>query len=148
MTGPDLRPVRPLPPSDAAGKPFRDGLTAAEIRLQRCTACGSHRFPPSRTCPACRGVDHAWVAVEPTGTVESFCVFHKAYFPEFAAAVPYTVIQVRLDCGVRVFSNPMDIASADLAIGMRVSAVFEEVSEGITLLKFRAASTPGRKDPA
>jgi uncharacterized OB-fold protein len=51
--------------------------------------------------------------------------------------VPYTVIQVRLDCGVRLFSNPVDVETGSLRIGMPVEAVFEDVTSDVTLLKFK-----------
>ena len=54
-------------------------------------------------------------------------MFHRPYFE--GLPVPYTVIQVRLDCGVRVFSNPAGVAADELRIGMPVEAVFEEVTD-------------------
>jgi uncharacterized OB-fold protein len=51
--------------------------------------------------------------------------------------VPYTVIQVRLDCGVRLFSNPVGVEAGSLRIGMLVEAVFEDVASDVTLLKFK-----------
>ena len=42
--------------------------------------------------------------------------------------MPYTVIQVRLDCGVRVFANPSGVETGALRIGMPVEAVFEDVT--------------------
>jgi uncharacterized OB-fold protein len=62
-------------------------------------------------------------------------VFHRPYFDDLP--VPYTVIQVRLDCGVRVFSNPSGVKADDLRIGMPVVAVFEDVTDAVTLLKFK-----------
>jgi hypothetical protein len=53
--------------------------------------------------------------------------------------VPYTVLQVRLDCGVRLFSNPVDAGDDELRIGLRVVGVFEDVDPDVTLLKFRPA---------
>ena len=51
--------------------------------------------------------------------------------------MPYTVIQVRLDCGVRLFSNPIGVEPHALAIGLPVEAVFEDITPEITLLKFK-----------
>jgi hypothetical protein len=73
--------------------------------------------------------------VEPDGVIESFCVFHKQYFP--ALEVPYAVVQVRLHCGVRMFSNLLGVPLDRIRIGMKVTAVFETVTDGATLLKFR-----------
>ena len=47
------------------------------------------------------------------------------------------MIQVRLDCGVRVFSNPVGVAADDLRIGMPVEAVFENVTDDVTLAEVR-----------
>jgi uncharacterized protein len=51
--------------------------------------------------------------------------------------VPSTVIQVRLDCGVRLFSNPVGVEAAALRIGLPVEAVFEDITSDVTLLKFK-----------
>ena len=70
--------------------------------------------------------------------VESFCTFHKAYWPGFAADVPYSVVQVRLSNGVRFYSNLVGVDSSKIEIGMPVQAVFEPVDgSDVTLLKFK-----------
>ena len=102
---------------------------------KRCGNCGAHRFPAARTCPHCRSEQSAWAAVVPTGVVETWCVFHRAYFD--GLPVPYTVIQVRLDCGVRLFSNPVEVEPAALHIGMAVEAAFDDITPEVTLLKFK-----------
>ena len=48
-----------------------------------------------------------------------------------------TGIQVRLDCGVRLFSNPVGVEAAALRIGLPVEAVFEDITSDVTLLKFK-----------
>lgn len=126
---------RPLPAIDGADAPFWQALRRREVRLQQCSGCGSFRFPASRLCPHCREEESRWAAVEPTGVIETWCVFHKAYFEGFE--VPYTVIQVRLDSGVRLFSNPVGVAADALQIGMAVEAVFDDLTPEVTLLKFR-----------
>jgi uncharacterized OB-fold protein len=44
---------------------------------------------------------------------------------------------VRLECGVRLFSNPVGVEAGALRIGLPVEAVFEDISPEVTLLKFR-----------
>ena len=68
-------------------------------------------------------------------------MFHRAYFDDLP--VPYTVIQVRLDCGVRLFSNPVEVEPAALRIGLEVEAAFDAITPEVTLLKFKP-----RKDVA
>jgi uncharacterized OB-fold protein len=125
----------PLPTIEGPDKPFWQALRRREVQVQRCLACGTHRFPATRYCAQCRSEESEWVAVAPTGTLETWCVFHRPYFDDLA--VPYTVIQVRLDCGVRVFANPAGVETDALRIGMAVEAVFEDVAPDVTLLKFK-----------
>jgi uncharacterized OB-fold protein len=70
--------------------------------------------------------------------VWSFCVFHKVYFEGFAAEAPYAVVLVELDEGVRVYSNLIDMPLEAIRIGMRVHAVFDRVTDAVTLPKFAA----------
>lgn len=128
--------AKPLPDIHGPEAPFWQGLNAGRIFVQTCLHCGAHRFPASRFCPECHDDGAEWRAVAPTGEVESFCTFHKCYFPGFATEMPYTVIQVRLDCGVRFFSNMVGCAADDIFISQRVCAVFEPATPEVTLLKF------------
>jgi uncharacterized OB-fold protein len=127
--------VRPLPDIAGADAPFWQALRKRELRMQRCADCGTYRFPAARTCPRCRAERSEWTAVEPTGVIETWCVFHRAYFDDLP--VPYAVIQVRLDCGVRLFSNPVAIETHALRIGLPVEAAFDDITPEVTLLKFK-----------
>ncbi len=126
--------MRPLPHIDGPDRPFWDALRRREVQVQRCRDCSTHRFPAARSCAHCRSEESDWVTVAPMGTLETWCVFHRPYFEDLP--VPYTVIQVRLDCGVRLFSNPAGVETGGLRIGMPVEAVFEDVTPDVTLLKF------------
>jgi uncharacterized OB-fold protein len=129
--------AKPRPRLDGPEQIFWAGLKVRQIRVQQCKDCGRHRFPAARYCPKCHGPDFDWVQVAGRGEVESFCVFYKAYFPGFVAEMPYAVVQVKLDSGVRFFSNMVD--EGDLSVGMQVTAEFEDVDAVLTLLKFRKA---------
>ena len=128
--------AKPLPRLDGPERVFWEGLRRREIRVQACLDCGRLRFPAARYCSGCRSDQSQWRSVDPVGEIESFCVFHKAYFPGFAGDLPYAVIQVRLSCGIRLFSNPAGAAGQAIAIGTPVRAVFEDVTDEVTLLKF------------
>ena len=127
--------MRPLPQTDGPDRPFWQALRRREVQVQRCKSCGTHRFPATRYCAHCRSDESEWVAVAPSGTLETWCVFHRPYFE--GLPVPYTVIQVKLDCGVRVFANPAGVENGALRIGMPVDAVFEDVTPDVTLLMFK-----------
>ena len=62
---------------------------------------------------------------------------HQVYHPAFADAVPYAIVVVELEEGARVLSNLVDCPTADVAIGLPVEVVFEDVAPDVTLPKFR-----------
>jgi uncharacterized protein len=136
-------PRKPLPRLDGPERLFWEGLREGQVRVQHCQSCGQPRFPASRYCPKCHAPEYEWRAVEPVGEVETFCIFHKVYFPAFLPEMPYAVVQVRLDCGVRFFSNLIGTRNEELRIGMRVRAVFERATPEITLLKFESVEVSG-----
>jgi uncharacterized OB-fold protein len=125
--------MKPLPPDEPANRPFWEGAKRGALMLQRCMDCGRHRFPAARYCAQCRGERSEWVAASGRGVVESHCSFHKAYWPAFASEVPYAVVQVRLEEGVRLFSN---LVGGEPHAGLRVKAHFEAVTPEVTLVKF------------
>ena len=125
--------AKPLPPDDPANRPFWEGARRGVLMLQRCLDCGRHRFPAARYCGQCHGERSAWVGTSGAGVVESYCTFHRAYWPAFASDVPYDVVQVRLDEGVRLFSN---LVGGRVRAGMRVRARFDPVTPAVTLVKF------------
>ncbi len=65
------------------------------------------------------------------------CEFHRSYFKGFESSLPYNVILVRLEEGPRMYSNLVGIPYDRITVGMCVRAVFEQVTEEVTLLKFR-----------
>jgi uncharacterized protein len=127
--------TRPLPPIEGPDKPFWVALRQREVCVQRCGDCRTYRFPAATFCAHCRSETFEWVTVEPTGVVETWCVFHRQYFE--GLTVPYTVIQVRLKCGIKLFSNPVGVDADALHIDMPVEAVFEDITPEVTLLKFQ-----------
>jgi uncharacterized OB-fold protein len=143
------KPVSPALAAAAPGKPMPDvddpfnarfwqGLKEQRLLLQTCSECQLPRFPASRYCPHCHSEACEWRDADGQGVVESFCTFHKAYWPGFAAEVPYSVVQVRLANGVQFFSNLVGVPTAHIFIGMKVQPVFERVNATeLTLLKFK-----------
>lgn len=128
--------AKPLPPDDPANRPFWQGARRGALVLQRCLDCGRHRFPASRYCAQCHGERSEWVETSGRGVVEAHCTFHKAYWPAFEAEVPYNVVQVCLDEGVRLFSNLVGVPREHIRSGLRVRATFEPATPSISLVRF------------
>ena len=64
----------------------------------------------------------------------------------YAADVPYVVALVDLDEGVRMATNIIGCPPGSISAAMPVEAVFERVSETVTLPKFQPAPKGGRAD--
>jgi uncharacterized OB-fold protein len=62
---------------------------------------------------------------------------HQVYHPGFAGEVPYAVVVVELEEGVRLVSNLVGCPVGDVVPGMPVEAVFDDVTPDVTLPKFR-----------
>jgi uncharacterized OB-fold protein len=130
--------TKPLPRSDDVhNAPHWAAARVGELKLQCCTNCGRFRFPAAPICPRCRARGAEWKTTSGHGVIESFCRFHKAYWPGFEAELPYLVVQVLLDCGVRMYSNLVRGTDDQVRIGMAVEAVFEAVTPEVTLVRFR-----------
>ena len=130
---------KPIPAITAEMRPFFEAAGRNELRVQRCTACGSHRFPPRAICSDCLSTESEWVPVSGRGEVFSFNVMHQVYHPGFAGEVPYAVVVVKLAEGTKMISNLVGVSPQDIRIGMPVRVVFERISDDVTLPKFVAA---------
>ena len=129
--------ARPLPEITPAMAPFFEAARRHELVVQRCRGCGALRFPARDLCSRCLTRDAEWAPVSGRGTVFSFAIMHQVYHPGFANAVPYVVVVVELEEGARLLSNVVDCPAREIAIGMPVEVVFEDVTAEVTLPKFR-----------
>jgi len=129
--------ARPIPEVSPALAPYFAAARAGRLVVQRCTGCGALRFPPRELCSACLATEAAWQEVCGRGEIFSYYVMHQIYHPGFAAEVPYAVVVVKLEEGPKLTSNVVDCPLDEIAIGMPVEVVFEELSPAVTLPKFR-----------
>lgn len=140
---------KPLPDvADERTAPFWAGTRASQLLVQKCSGCGYLRWPPGSVCPECLSWDSDWVPVRPTGTLVSYCVYHRAFNPAFADDVPYAVGYVELDDGPRMYGTMVGDPES-LAIGLPVHAVFDPVTPDVTLVRWALPLTtdPGDQDP-
>jgi hypothetical protein len=64
-------------------------------------------------------------------------VFWQAYYPGYAADLPYNTAIVELEEGPRLHTNITGCDNEDIFIGMPVEVHFEALDEEIVLPKFR-----------
>ncbi len=128
--------ARPLPIPNPDTEPFWQGCARGQFLLQRCSSCRSFRHPPSPICSGCLSPDHEWVAASGHGKVYSFVIVQEA-LRGWELEVPYVVAIIELDEGPHVLSNVVGVATGRVEIGMPVSVFFEQVTDEISLPKFR-----------
>lgn len=127
---------KPIPAITPDMKPFFAAAKRHELVVQRCRACGAHRFPAREICSSCLSRDVDWVKVSGEGEIFSYNVMHQVYHPGFADEVPYAVVVVKLKEGAKMNSNLKGIAPHAIKIGMPVKVVFDDISDAVTLPKF------------
>jgi uncharacterized OB-fold protein len=132
-----------LPAIDADAAPFFEGCREGVLRMQQCAETGRLIFPPRPMSPWAPHAAPVWITVSGRGTIWSFAVPHPPLLPPYQERAPYVVIAVALeeDPTVRLLGNllaregdPIEAMRPEqVRIGAPVRAVFEAISEEITL---------------
>ncbi|MEX2158466.1 MAG: Zn-ribbon domain-containing OB-fold protein [Dehalococcoidia bacterium] len=139
MTAPPRQVPKPLPVPSRITKPFWDAAKQHRLSIQRCDSCNEYVFYPRPICPHCSSDALAWTDVSGRATLYSFTIARKPTARPWAEDVPYVIAIVELEEGPRMTSNIVGCPVDDVRIGMPLIASFEDVSDEITLVKFRPA---------
>jgi len=132
---------KPLPRiHDPRSRPYWEAAKRHELRMQRCPKCGYVRFPPGRYCPECLEASDTWITLSGRGTVWSFGIYDHVFNQAFNDDIPYNVALVELEEGPRLITNIVGIPNEAIAIGMPVEVAFDDVTDEVTLVKFRPRS--------
>jgi uncharacterized OB-fold protein len=94
----------------------------------KCAACGKIHFPPRLVCSGCRGTTFTRTTLAPEGVVDTFTII-RVPPTGFGAEAPYAVGIVKLDDGVKVTAQIVDVDLAELQIGQRVRVEFRRVQK-------------------
>jgi uncharacterized protein len=128
--------TKPLPDIDRPlTATFWAALRERRIAVQRCTDCGTTRYPAAPLCPSCLARHSEWVDLSAEGEIWSYVVYRRALSPAFADEVPYAVGVVIVD-GLQ-FVTKIDGPLDSIRVGGRAQAQFTDVSDEVTLLSFR-----------
>ncbi len=133
--------TKPMPAVSSLNRPYWEGLKQHRFVLPKCNACGKTWYPPTPFCPACWSWSFAWQPLSGRGRVNSWVVFHQAYFSSFKDDIPYNVAEVELEEGPRLLTNLVEVDNVDIRIGMPVEIRFDDVTDEITLAKFKPLKT-------
>lgn len=133
--------TKPLPVPDPVTKPYWDSVKAHAMQLQQCGDCGKFVFYPRAVCPHCFSRNLQWTPVSGRGKIYGFTISHQKKMPNFGADVPYTIAVVELAEGVRMMTNIVGVEAdpSKIKVGMGVVVQYDDVTDAITLPKFRPA---------
>ncbi len=138
---PARKPPRPRPAITQDNAFWFEAARAHELRIQRCTACGTLRHPPLPACGACGSLDWDTVVSSGRGIVYSYVVVHYPQVPSFEYPLPIGLVE--LEEGTRVVAN-LGIDPADVTVGMPVRAEFVDEDDELSLPLFvEAGVAPG-----
>ena len=125
-----------LPDITSVDKPFWDAAKKHELVAYQCLNCGTF-YSQVTDCVACDNPRMEWVKVSGKGEVYTFGIYHQLYHPAWKEEIPYNVSWIKLDEGPLIMSNVVECKNEDLYVGMPVEVVFDDVTEEVTLPKFK-----------
>lgn len=131
--------TKPLPVIDSLTRGYWMLLKQHKLSVQRCIHCGDRHFPASPVCPVCLSDAQEWEPVSGKASLLTWAVFHRAYWPSFQDDLPYDVCVVRLAEGPLVVANFAGGLPGKVRSGMALQAVFDDVTNEITLPRFAIA---------
>jgi uncharacterized OB-fold protein len=130
----------PLSPElDELAAAFYQECGKGRLCFQRCSSCGRWRHLPRHLCAACGSAEWAWAPSSGRGRIHSWTVTHRTPHPVFAASVPYAVVVVEMDEGVRLVSGLRGLDPAALALDLPVRVELEPATGGMAVPWFRPA---------
>ena len=147
---------RPSDPSAGTSKPFRilpqvgpdnehfwRGGADGELRLLCCNACRAFVHPPAPLCGECLSRDLAPQAVSGRARLHTYSVNHHPWIPGFDPPYIVAIVEIDEQPSVRLTTNLVNVAPADVRIGMPLRVVFEERDGGIFLPLFEPDPSAG-----
>jgi uncharacterized OB-fold protein len=136
-TAHEAPPPRPVPLPDDASESFWAACARHELVIQRCADCERFRFPPRPMCPSCGSMQWRDEPASGRGRVWSWVIAHPPVLPAFRDRVPYNVVVVELEEGVRMIGNAVECANEDLHEGMAVEVAWDDVEDGVAIPVWR-----------
>jgi uncharacterized protein len=132
----------PAPVVHPGNAPWWHALAAGELRLPRCTGCGTVRFPPAEACWRCLSFGYELAVVTTTGTVETSVVVERVTGrSRWQADVPYRTGLIALG-GFRLPGRIVCSCGAAGTPGTPVTAGLLATVDGPPVLGF-AHACPG-----
>ncbi|MDT7944265.1 MAG: OB-fold domain-containing protein [Dehalococcoidia bacterium] len=136
---------KPLPVPSPETRPFWEGCKRHELWLPYCPRCQRFFWYPRDFCPRCFSWEVEWRRASGRGKVYTFAIHYRAFHPAWEREVPFVTAIVELEEGVRLYTQLVGVEPdpKHIRCDMPVEVVFEDVSEEISLPKFRPVAQEG-----
>ncbi|HLF09188.1 MAG TPA: Zn-ribbon domain-containing OB-fold protein [Dehalococcoidia bacterium] len=129
-------------------KPFWDAAKRGELWIKRCKDCGQHHYYPRVVCPNCFSRNVEWVKSSGKGSLYTYNINVRTA-PGWENNPNYIIALVTLEEGPRIMSNLVNIPfdqdpvkmAQHIQVGMPVEVTFEELSEEISVPRFKPAGS-------
>ena len=131
---------KPVPYPSPETQPFWDGCKRHELTLPYCTKCAAFFFYPRQFCPKCFSWEIEWRQASGRATLYTYAIQYRPQAPGFQP--PYVTAIVQLEEGPRMMTNlvGIDPDPEQIRCDMPLEVVFEDISDEISLPKFRPAA--------
>ncbi|ORV86225.1 Zn-ribbon domain-containing OB-fold protein [Mycolicibacterium iranicum] len=126
----------PVPEPSAVSAPFWAATRERELHMQRCAGCARLVWYPRFACPHCGHDELRWERLSGRGVLYAVSVHHRPALPALADKVPYSVVLVDLEEGVRIMSN---VFGPPPAVGAVVRLAWTPLPDGRNLPAFESA---------
>ena len=107
----------PAPATNPENEAFFAAAAQGRLLIGQCRDCGKYHYYPRRSCPHCFSAEVDWVDASGRGLIYSYTV-------SGAASDRQVLAFIQLEEGVRMLSNIVDAAPAELAVGGAVRVAF------------------------
>jgi uncharacterized OB-fold protein len=133
---------KPLPVPQPESEFYWEKARQHELWLRSCRDCRQIYFYPRDICPECFSRNTNWIQSGGKGILHTFAIVHRAAYPAFQDDVPYIIAIVELEDGARIPTNLVDVEPDPkmIKVGMAVEVTYDDISEEITLPKFKPVS--------
>jgi uncharacterized protein len=121
-----------IPVPDPVTQFYWDAALRDELVIQGFEGTDFVQFPPEAVAEGRPDAGASKpVPVSGRGRLYAYTVLHQAFHPAFADSVPLIIALTELDDapGVKILTNLVDVAPADLAVGMPLEATFQKRGE-------------------
>lgn len=129
---------KPLPEFRPETKPYWEAAKNHELVIPRSKTTGEFFFYPRALSPGeDMTEDIEWVKASGKAKVWTYAIHHMGPSKAYKGDPPYVVALVETDEGVKMMTNIVDVDPHDVTVGMEVEVVFDDVTDEVTLPKFK-----------